>query len=91
MEKTSFSVEVFLKPDVVDVRQILNLAPGEVLKLNVAASTPVELRLNGQRLSYGNLSFDNEVGRVRLIDEISSLQTTEVRHSNSSAAVQHGN
>jgi flagellar motor switch protein FliM len=91
MEKTSFAVEVFLKPDVVDVRQILNLAPGEVLKLNVAASTPVELRLNGQRLSYGNLSFDNEGGKVRLIDEISPVQFTEVRHSNSFAAVQYGN
>jgi hypothetical protein len=62
-----------------------------VLKLNVAASTPVELRLNGQRLSYGNLSFDNEGGRVRLIDEISSVQFTEVRHSNFTAAVQYGN
>ena len=90
VESTSFSVEVFLKPAVVDVRQILNLAPGEVLKLNVAASTPVELRLNGQRLSHGNLSFDSDGGKVRLIDDVASAPTNVAKYGNSSEAFRYG-
>jgi flagellar motor switch protein FliM len=86
MEKTFFEVEVFLKPDVVDVRQILNLAPGEVLKLNVAASTPVELRLNGQRLSYGKLSFGAAGGKVRLLGEIPALQVSAFHQNNHAVA-----
>jgi flagellar motor switch/type III secretory pathway protein FliN len=68
MEKTPFCIEVFLKPDVLDIRQILNLTPGEVLKLNVSASTPVELKLNGTELSRGNLRYDKNGGHIRLLD-----------------------
>jgi flagellar motor switch/type III secretory pathway protein FliN len=68
MEKTPFCIEVFLKSDVLDIRQILNLTPGEVLKLNVSASTPVELKLNGTELSRGNLRYDKNGGHIRLLD-----------------------
>jgi flagellar motor switch protein FliM len=64
-----FSVEIFLKPDVVDVRQILCLVPGEVLNLNVCASTPVELRMNGKMVSLGSLSFDSTKGRIKILDQ----------------------
>jgi Type III flagellar switch regulator (C-ring) FliN C-term len=86
MEKTLFAVEVYLKPDVVDVRQILNLMPGDVLKLNVAASTPVELRLNGQRLSYGKLSFGAAGGSVRLLGEVPGLQVGAFQQNNHAVA-----
>ena len=91
LEKTFFTVEVYLRPDTVDVRQILNLVPGEILKLNVAASTPVDLRLNGQRLTSGILSFDATGGRIRLLDNSVDMQTTDQSHDNISLAVQHGN
>ena len=91
VEKASFLVEVFLKPDVVDVRQILNLVPGEVLKLNVAASSPVELRLNGKKLSLGNLSFDKTGGRIKLIDAAQVAAATETQEKLNSSAGQYGN
>lgn len=72
MEKTPFSIEVFLKPDVLDIRQILNLSPGEVLKLNVSASTPVELKMNGTEISRGTLRYDKDGARIRLIDTSAS-------------------
>ncbi len=68
MEKTPFRIEVFLIPAVLDIRQILNLIPGEVLKLNVSASTPVELKLNGTGLSRGTLKYDENGGHITLID-----------------------
>jgi flagellar motor switch protein FliM len=91
MEKTSFSVEVFLRPDIVDVRQILNLAPGEVLKLNVTASTPVELRLNGQKLSLGNLRYDQNGGHIRLLDSVPFVSRPETQVNSSTLAGQYGN
>ena len=91
IEKTKFSVEVYLKPDTVDVRQILNLVPGEILKLNIAASTPVELRLNGQKLTYGMLSFDASGGKVRLLENSPPLQAYDAQHTNFTSVVQNGN
>jgi flagellar motor switch protein FliM len=69
VERTPFCIEVFLKPDVLDIRQILNLVPGEVLKLNVSATTPVELKLNGTDLSRGILSYSRTGGHVRLLGD----------------------
>jgi flagellar motor switch protein FliM len=68
LESTPFSLEVFLKPDVVDVRHIINLAAGTVLKLNVAAASPVELKFNGQKIGLGLMGHDGERVRVRLIN-----------------------
>ena len=68
VRNTHFSVEVYLKPDTVDVRQILDLAPGKILTLNVGASTPVELHMNGTKLYMGSLSFDNSGGRIKLLE-----------------------
>jgi flagellar motor switch protein FliM len=84
VERTPFCIEVFLKPDVLDIRQILNLAPGEVLKLNVSASTPVELKLNGTELSRGTLSYTQTGGQVRLIGE--AMSTSAIM-----TGLQHGN
>lgn len=77
MGHTAFSLEVFLKPAVVDVRQILNLVPGEVLKLNIGASAPVELHLNGQKLTQGLLSFSNTGGHIKLLGEASLTHASE--------------
>jgi flagellar motor switch protein FliM len=68
VETAKFPVEVFLKSDVVDVRQILNLVPGEILKLNVGAATPVELRLSGRTLSRGLVSFGEKHVGIKLLD-----------------------
>jgi flagellar motor switch/type III secretory pathway protein FliN len=75
MGHAMFPVEVFLKSSDVDVRQILNLAPGEILKLNVNASAPVELRLNGRNLSSGLLRYDQKRGYIKLIDTGQSSRT----------------
>ena len=86
-----FSVEVFLKPDVVDVRQILSLAPGEVLNLNVCASTPVELRMNGKKVSLGSLSFDNTRGRIKILDGRSLLEVSMSSRGSIQSVGQNGN
>lgn len=74
---TQFAVEVYLKPDVVDVRQILNLAPGKVLKLNIGASAPVELRMNGRKISMGSLSFDQSGGRIKILSDAPTADATK--------------
>ncbi len=91
LEKASFSVQVYLQPDTVDVRQILNLVPGEILKLNLAASAPVELHLNGQKLSMGRLSFDRERVRIKVIEtEVPAAAYSAVKIA-VHAGAQHGN
>jgi flagellar motor switch/type III secretory pathway protein FliN len=87
IERTPFCVEVYLKSDVLDIRQILNLAPGEVLKLNVTASTPVELKLNGTDLSKGLLSYRDDGGHVRLIS--TSRKDVQIANGSSSFAQGH--
>jgi flagellar motor switch protein FliM len=74
LDTTPFSLEVYLKPDVVDVRHILTLAPGAVLRLNVAAAAPVELKFNGQKIGAGLMGHDGERVRVRLLDDGSQKQ-----------------
>lgn len=69
LDTTPFSLEVYLKPDVVDVRHVLALAPGAVLRLNIAAAAPVELKFNGQKIGAGLMGHDGERVRVRLIDD----------------------
>lgn len=69
LDTTPFAIEVFLKPDTLDVRQILNLSEGEVLKLNIPVTAPVELQLNGQRLASGLVGHDGQRLRVRLLDD----------------------
>jgi flagellar motor switch/type III secretory pathway protein FliN len=91
VERTPFSIEVYLKPDVLDVRQVLNLVPGEVLKLNVSASTPVDLRLNGKTLSQGMLSYDNNCGRIKLLDGVPIVGLSGAQDNSTSPAGQHGN
>jgi flagellar motor switch protein FliM len=89
VEKAPFSIDVFLKPDVLDIRQILNLVPGEVLKLNVSASTPVELRLNGADLSRGILKYDQDGGHIRVLGN-SHLQNLP-KHRFVSPGINDGN
>lgn len=91
MEKTPFCIEVFLKPDVLDIRQILNLTPGEVLKLNVSALAPVELRLNGTDLSQGDLKYDKNGGHIKLLDAAALVKSTLVSESLASSRFPNGN
>jgi flagellar motor switch protein FliM len=74
LDTTPFSLEVYLKPDVVDVRHVLALAPGAVLRLNIAAAAPVELKFNGQKIGAGLMGHDGEHVRVRLIDDSQSKE-----------------
>jgi flagellar motor switch protein FliM len=91
LEKAPFSVQVFLQPDTVDVRQILNLVPGEILKLNLAASAPVELQLNGQKISLGSLAFDREHFRVRVIGSDVLAISIDASKISDDAGARHGN
>lgn len=91
MEKTPFCIDVFLKPDVLDIRQILNLTPGEVLKLNISASTPVELKLNGTEFSRGLLKYDKDGGHIRLIDTAAAVTSSGPLRDSSSPRSSDGN
>jgi flagellar motor switch/type III secretory pathway protein FliN len=91
VEKTPFCIEVFLKPDVLDIRQILNLVPGEVLKLNVSASTPVELKLNGTELSRGILRYDQNGGHIKLSDSVPAIASAAVKSNFDSSSLLYGN
>jgi flagellar motor switch protein FliM len=91
VEKTPFCIDVFLKPDVLDIRQILNLVPGEVLKLNVSAATPVELRLNGTELSLGHLNYNSNGGCIRLIGGAEITNSADAESNAKSSSFHHAN
>lgn len=91
VERTPFCIDVFLKPDILDIRQILNLVPGEVLKLNVSAATPVELRLNGIELSRGHLKYDNNGGRIKLLASANLANYVEAESDSLPLDLQNGN
>ncbi len=91
LDSVFFPLEVYLQPGMVDVRQILNLAPGEILKLSIAASAPVELRMNGQMLSRGTLCFENNRSHVRVLENAPFSAVTNTASAPTRSAGQNGN
>jgi flagellar motor switch protein FliM len=79
LQATTFAIDVLLKPDVLDVRQILNLAAGEVLKLNISAAAPVELRFNGKTIAMGVLGQVGDRAHVHVLDHESPLPEPKAR------------
>ncbi|MEQ8768570.1 MAG: flagellar motor switch protein FliN [Planctomycetota bacterium] len=63
----SLNVAVEVGRTRLSVDEILKLAPGSVVRLNRAANEPVELRINGKLVAYGEVVVVNESYAIRLV------------------------
>ena len=62
------SIEVELDRKVLTVREILNLAPGSVLRMSRSAGENIDIRVGGSLIGFGEIVILEENMGVRITD-----------------------